>query len=42
MTRLKNLAAPLGLAALTVLFFWKILLTNRILAGVDVFTYFYP
>lgn len=37
-----NLAAPLGLGALTLVFFWKILLTNLILSGVDVFTYFYP
>ncbi len=27
---------------LTLLFFWKILLTNLILTGVDVFLYFYP
>ncbi|GAB4407284.1 MAG: hypothetical protein Kow00123_20190 [Anaerolineales bacterium] len=30
------------LLALTVAFLWKIVLTGRILAGVDVFTYFYP
>jgi hypothetical protein len=36
-------AAALGLlAALTLLFFWKIALTNQVLAGVDVFAYFYP
>jgi hypothetical protein len=32
----------LALLALAIVFFWKIALTNRILAGVDVFTYFYP
>jgi len=31
-----------ALPALTVAFLWKIVLTGRILAGVDVFTYFYP
>jgi hypothetical protein len=35
-------AALLSLAALTLLFFWKIALTNRVLAGLDVFAYFYP
>lgn len=30
------------LLALTLAFFWKIALTNRILVGLDVFTYFYP
>ncbi len=35
-------AALLGLAALTLAFFWKIALTNRVLAGLDVFAYFYP
>ena len=30
------------LAGLTVLFFWKIALTNQVLAGLDVFAYFYP
>ena len=43
--------APLGrsdvlalaaLAALALVFFWKIALTNRVLAGLDVFAYFYP
>ncbi len=34
--------APLGLGLLTLVFFCKILLTNLILTGVDVFTYFYP
>jgi hypothetical protein len=31
-----------ALPALAVVFLWKIALTGRILAGVDVFTYFYP
>jgi len=31
-----------SLLALVFLFFWKIALTNLILAGLDVFTYFYP
>jgi hypothetical protein len=30
------------LALLTLAFFWKIALTNRVLAGIDVFAYFYP
>ncbi len=30
------------LFGLTLLFFWKLALTNRILVGLDVFTYFYP
>jgi len=30
------------LVFLTLLFFWKILLTNLILSGVDIFLYFYP
>ncbi len=34
--------AVAGLVLLTVLFFWKILLTNLILVGVDTFFYFYP
>ena len=37
-----DLAALIGLAALSLAFFWKIALTNRILAGLDVFAYFYP
>ncbi len=40
--RLGDLAAVAGLGILTLVFFWKILLTNLILTGVDVFTYFYP
>ncbi|MFQ5613070.1 MAG: YfhO family protein [Anaerolineae bacterium] len=35
-------AASILLAGLVVLFFWKILLTNLILVGVDTFLYFYP
>ncbi|MFQ5886618.1 MAG: YfhO family protein, partial [Anaerolineae bacterium] len=31
-----------ALLALVLLFFWRIALTNLILAGLDVFTYFYP
>ena len=31
-----------ALAALTLIFFWQIALTNRILVGLDVFAYFYP
>lgn len=31
-----------SLLALVLLFFWKIALTNLILVGLDVFTYFYP
>ena len=37
-----DLVAVGMLAALALLFFWKIALTNRVLAGVDVFAYFYP
>jgi hypothetical protein len=32
----------LSLIGLTLIFFWKILLTNLILSGVDAFLYFYP
>ncbi|MFN2226015.1 MAG: hypothetical protein ACK2UY_06900, partial [Anaerolineae bacterium] len=39
---LVDAAALLGLAALVLLTFWKLALTNRVLAGVDVFSYFYP
>jgi hypothetical protein len=39
---LPDAAALLALAVLTLLFFWKIALTNRVLAGLDVFAYFYP
>lgn len=34
-------AALVALAVLTLVFFWKIALTNRVLAGLDVFAYFY-
>ncbi len=37
-----DVAALAALAALTLIFFWQIALTNRILAGLDVYTYFYP
>jgi hypothetical protein len=39
---LVDAAALLALAVLTLIFFWKIALTNRVLAGLDVFAYFYP
>jgi hypothetical protein len=35
-------AALLALAALSLIFFCKIALTNRVLAGLDIFSYFYP
>ncbi len=35
-------SALLALAALTIIFFWKIALTNRVLVGLDLFAYFYP
>jgi hypothetical protein len=40
--RRTDAAALLVLAGLTLIFFWKIALTNRVLAGLDVFAYFYP
>ena len=39
---LVDTAALASLAGLTLLFFWKIALTNRVLAGIDLFGYFYP
>ncbi|HSR34828.1 MAG TPA: YfhO family protein [Anaerolineae bacterium] len=39
---LVDAAALVALAILVLLFFWKIALTNRVLAGLDVFAYFYP
>ncbi|MFQ5576812.1 MAG: hypothetical protein ACE5G8_07475, partial [Anaerolineae bacterium] len=39
---LQRFAPVLALGLLTLAFFWKILLTNLILVGVDVFLYFYP
>ncbi len=41
-SRRGDLAAVAALALLALLFLWKIALTNRVLAGVDVFAYFYP
>jgi hypothetical protein len=40
--RWPDLGMAVALLALTMIFFWKIALTNLILAGVDVFTYFTP
>jgi len=40
--RTSTALALAALGALAVAFFWKIALTNRVLAGLDVFTYFYP
>ncbi len=40
--RWTDLGMAVVLLALAVVFFWKIALTNLILAGVDVFTYFTP
>jgi hypothetical protein len=37
-----DLAALASLATLTLVFFWQIALTNRVLAGLDLFSYFYP
>ena len=34
--------ALMTLAVLTLVFFWQIALTNRVLAGLDLFAYFYP
>ena len=42
MNRRAYLVALAALAALSIVFFWKIALTNLILGGVDIFTYFYP
>jgi len=39
---LAGAAALAALAVLTLVFFWQIALTNRVLAGLDVFAYFYP
>ena len=35
-------AALAALAVLTLAFFWKIALTNRVLVGLDLYSYFYP
>lgn len=40
--RIQDWLAIGSLSVLTTLFFWKIALTNLILVGLDVFTYFYP
>ena len=37
-----DLLAVAALEIMTLAFFWKIALTNLILTGLDVFTYFYP
>ncbi|MCR4408129.1 MAG: YfhO family protein [Anaerolineae bacterium] len=37
-----DVSALLALVTLTLVFFWKLAFTNLILAGVDVFGYFYP
>ncbi len=42
LNRTKKLTPTLTLLTLTLIFFWKIILTNLILVGVDVFLYFYP
>jgi Bacterial membrane protein YfhO len=36
------LLARAALAVLALLFFWRLALTNQIMVGVDIFTYFYP
>ena len=41
-TAKSDAAAIVALTALTLAFFWKIALTNQVLAGLDVFAYFYP
>jgi len=38
----KDALAVFALLFLNIVFFWKILLTNLILVGLDIFTYFYP
>jgi len=38
----RDLCALATLLALTLAFFWKIIFTNLILVGLDIFTYFYP
>lgn len=40
--RLRSLGAALLVAALILLFFWKLVFTNLILVGVDSLLYFYP
>ncbi|MGC9333782.1 MAG: hypothetical protein ACP5JJ_06530, partial [Anaerolineae bacterium] len=41
-TRMSTTVAVVALLALTLAFFYKIAVTNRVLVGLDVFTYFYP
>jgi hypothetical protein len=41
-SRLDYLGAGLLIAALALVFFWKLIFTNLILVGVDSFLYFYP
>src|SRR5690606_38257932 len=38
----RQLLLPASLLVLPFLFLWKLLLTNRILVGLDAFNYFYP
>jgi hypothetical protein len=38
----RDLFAAIALFVLALIFFWKIVFTNLILVGLDVFTYFYP
>ncbi len=40
--RRKDVLAFALMGGLVLTFFWKLVLTNRVLAGVDVFTFFYP
>lgn len=40
--RWQDVLSVTGLAALTAAFFWKLIFSNLILAGLDVFGYFYP
>ena len=39
---MRDLLAVILLCTLVVAFFWKIALAGRVLAGGDIFTYFYP
>jgi hypothetical protein len=39
---MRDVLALAGLGLLVLAFFWKVLLTNRVLVGLDLFTYFYP
>lgn len=42
LSKTRAVLSALAVIGLTFLFFWKILLTNLILVGVDTFLYFYP